>query len=120
MSRMTSKPLLALAAALVIAGCTTVVHEPTRTVYHEVPAPIVETVPVASAGSSWVPGHWVWHDGGWRWAPGHFVQVVVPPMPRPLVEEIPPPPSPARYYVHGHWRWGGTAWVWVHGTWYLR
>jgi hypothetical protein len=100
-----------------LVGCTTVVREPSHVVYREVPAPVVETVPVLPAGSHWVPGHWVWDHGNWRWIDGHVVQVVVPPMPRVIVEEVPPPPSPMHYYVRGHWRWNGNAWVWVHGAW---
>ena len=57
------KTILAVMTAALLAGCTTVVREPSHMVYREVPAPIIETVPAAPAGSYWVPGHWVWHDG---------------------------------------------------------
>lgn len=108
---------LIISAAIAIAGCTTVVREPARMVYREVPAPLIESIPPMIAGSHWVPGHWVWAGRDWRWIPGHVVAVAVPPMPRVIVEEITVAPSPAHYYVRGHWRWGERDWVWVHGSW---
>ncbi len=110
---------LALMGAL-LGGCT-VVREPapsSTVVYREMPPPVPEVRPIApSPPSSWVPGHYVWHENAWRWEPGRYVGGVVRPMPPPVVEEIAPPSSPAHFYVRGHWRWEENDWVWVRGRW---
>lgn len=115
---------LALGAGLAaMSGCTTTVVQPprvqesTRVVYREIPAPIVEPVPVLVPGMHWVPGHWVWEGRDWHWIPGHRAPYSVPAMPSVIVEQVPPAPSSAHFYVRGHWRWDGRAWVWVHGHW---
>lgn len=113
----------ALALALGLSGCTTVVKE--RVVVHDhspvvrmVPAPLQERVPPApAAGYSWVQGHWAWQDHGWQWQAGHWYQGAARPMPTVLVEQITVAPSPAHYWVPGHWHWNHNEWEWAHGHW---
>jgi hypothetical protein len=81
------------------------------------PAPIVEVVPVARPGWSWVPGHWVWRRGAWFWVKGHHMRGVVTAMPAPIVEVVPVRPSPAHIWVKGHHAWEGGRWVWRPGVW---
>jgi len=81
------------------------------------PAPIVEVVPVARPGWSWVPGHWVWRRGAWFWVKGHHIRGVMTAMPAPVVEVVPVRPSPAHVWVKGHHAWEGGRWVWRPGVW---
>ena len=37
------------------------------------------------------------------------------PMPAPMVEHAPPPPSAGYNWVPGHWVWRGAEWIWVGG-----
>jgi hypothetical protein len=81
------------------------------------PAPIVEVVPAARPGWSWVPGHWAWRRGAWFWVKGHHVRGVVVAMPAPVVEVVPVRPSPAHVWVKGHHAWEGGRWIWRPGVW---
>jgi hypothetical protein len=81
------------------------------------PAPIVEVVPAARPGYSWVPGHYVWRRGAWFWVKGHHVAGVVAPIPAAVVEVVPARPSPAHVWVKGHHAWEGGRWVWHPGVW---
>lgn len=131
--------LTALAAAVtLVAGCGTrathtVVREQPVVVQQQAPQPVVvervtvvqppaapqEVAPPAPAtGYSWVAGHHVWQDGRWVWRPGQWVAGTVRPLPAPMTEAQPAPPSdaPARW-VPGYWNWGGNDWVWVRGRW---
>jgi hypothetical protein len=69
------------------------------------PPPVAEKVVVAAPGPEyvWVPGAWVWHDGGhhedgrWIWIPGYWAV----------------PPAPRAHWVPGYWErtpFGGRRW----------
>lgn len=87
MLKLTSLPLLSLAAGLaLLTGCTTTVAvrpQPPVAVYRE-PAPVV-----------------VYHNA--------------PPPPALIVETRPAPPRYRAVWVAGHWRWNGHRYLWVRG-----
>ena len=41
--------------------------------------------------------------------------IVERPMPAPMVEHAPPPPSAGYNWVPGHWVWRGFEWAWAPG-----
>jgi WXXGXW repeat (2 copies) len=108
--------LVMLVAAAVLGGFA--VSSPANIVVRELPAPIVEVVPVSpGAGHHWLQGHWVWRGADWHWVKGHYVTEEVPAMPALREEVIVPAPSPAHVWVRGHWYWGDRAWLWAGGRW---
>lgn len=112
---------LIIGAATLAAGCVVVPARPARVAVYNPPAPVVETLPAPPApGYHWVPGHYVWRDGGWFWLRGHYVDVRVPPMPPVPREEVTVAPSPAHVWIHGYWSWGGGRWNWNGGRWVIR
>ena len=81
------------------------------------PAPIVETIPVAPGPNyHWVPGHYAW-QGRWVWNPGHYIVGVVPVMPVAIVETPPPSPGAGFFWVRGHYVWERGGWAWHAGHW---
>lgn len=113
-----------LLAALLSAGFIAIAAESALAqaviVERPMPAPLVETIPVAPGATfKWVPGHWVWRGMEWVWAKGHYVEnVMVPPMPAPVVEIRPPQPSPQHFWVRGHYGWDNDRWNWRPGAWF--
>jgi hypothetical protein len=109
-------------AALVAAAAATALGigaAPAQVVIQErvMPAPLVETIPVAPGPSyHWVPGYWMW-NGRWVWVRGHYVAGVVPPMPAVIVETPPASPGPGWFWVRGHYVWVPFRWVWTPGHW---
>src|SRR5262245_49866985 len=64
-------PALAIAAFVTWGTATAQAQVEVVVGERAMPAPIVEVVPVARPGWSWVPGHWVWRRGAWFWVKGH-------------------------------------------------
>jgi YXWGXW repeat-containing protein len=81
------------------------------------PAPIVEVVPAARPGYTWVPGHYVWRGRAWFWVKGHHERGVIVAMPEPVVEVVPARPSAGHVWIKGHHAFERGRWVWHPGVW---
>ena len=110
-------------AALIVGAAATALGigaAPAQVVIQErvMPAPLVETIPVAPGPTyHWVPGYWMW-NGRWVWVRGRYVVgVVVPAMPAAIVETPPASPGPGWFWVRGHYVWERGGWVWRGGHW---
>ena len=79
------------------------------------------TLPPATSGYTWLPGHYTWRDG-WHWEPGQWVVGNVRPMPAPYPEDplsVAPPKGGAQW-VPGYWDYDGRDWAWTSGHWESR
>jgi hypothetical protein len=119
MSLATRRGLAAMLAAAVAASALGTAPSFAQVVVRErvMPAPLVETIPLAPGPAyRWVPGHWDWR-GRWVWIRGHYVVGAVPAMPAAVVETIPVSPGPGWRWAPGHYVWERGGWVWRRGVW---
>jgi hypothetical protein len=97
--------IVALAAAITVAGCVVEPVGPRPGVYvgpaYAPPAPAAEVIGVAPApGYIWSGGYWGWAGGRYVWTGGHWMA-----------------PRPGFYWVNPHWVRGARGWRFVGGHW---
>lgn len=91
-------PVIALAAALLLAGCVGPAQFP---VPPPLPAEIIPLPPVSEAAIIWQPGDWAFAGGSYRYEAGRYV----------------PAAGHGTNWMFGHWAPEGNAVVWVPGHW---